>query len=153
MAVQRKRCPVDEIDSESSSLAFAVPVYPAYVLDESGLDKAARDAQRRDERYMASLRRYAKFVRERLQNEDCKTKSDARKGGKNRGDSATAQSYSTRAANIVRNNLCLFSEDGSASCAFVYPRRVNGTPAHYADAFANDQDWALVFYLAIAPSR
>lgn len=40
--------PVDEIDSESSGLAFAVPVYPAYVLDESGLDKAARDAQRRD---------------------------------------------------------------------------------------------------------
>ncbi|MCR5413200.1 MAG: prolyl oligopeptidase family serine peptidase [Kiritimatiellae bacterium] len=40
--------PVDEIDSESSSLAFAVPVYPAYVLDETGMDKAARDAQRRD---------------------------------------------------------------------------------------------------------
>ncbi len=55
-------------------------------------------------------------------------------------------SYQKRAENIVRNNLCLFFEDGSASCAFVYPDKVNGENAHLFDPYANDQDWALVFY-------
>ena len=32
---------------------------------------------------------------------------------------------------------------------FVFPRRVNGEPAHYADAYANDQDWALLFYMLV----
>lgn len=57
--------------------------------------------------------------------------------------------YQRRAENIVRNNLCQFYEDGRASCAFLNPRRINGTPAHYADAYANDQDWALVFYMLV----
>ena len=30
-----------------------------------------------------------------------------------------------------------------------YPRRVNGAPAHYADAYANDQDWALMYWLLV----
>lgn len=59
------------------------------------------------------------------------------------------QDYMERAKEIVRNNLCNVFEDGSASCAFVYPRRVNGERARFADAFANDQDWALAFYLMI----
>ncbi len=59
------------------------------------------------------------------------------------------QSYQRRAENIVRNNLCLFFEDGKASCAYLYPRRVNGEKAHFYDAYANDQDWALVFYLLV----
>jgi hypothetical protein len=58
-------------------------------------------------------------------------------------------SYLRRAENIVRNNLCLFFENGRATCAFVFPRRINGEAAHYADAYANDQDWALAFYLLI----
>ena len=58
-------------------------------------------------------------------------------------------SYQQRAENIVRNNLCLFFEDGKASCAYLNPRRVNGEKAQYYDAFANDQDWALVFYLLV----
>lgn len=57
--------------------------------------------------------------------------------------------YQQRAENIVRGNLCLFSEDGSASCAFMYPQRINGTRAHFYDPYANDQDWALVYYLQI----
>lgn len=56
------------------------------------------------------------------------------------------ESYQKRAENITRNNLCLFFEDGSASCAFVYPDKVNGENAHLYDPYANDQDWALVFY-------
>lgn len=57
--------------------------------------------------------------------------------------------YRHRAENIVRNNLCLFFEDGHASCAYLNPRRVNGKAAHFYDPFANDQDWALVFYLLV----
>jgi hypothetical protein len=57
--------------------------------------------------------------------------------------------YQQRAENIVRGNLSLFFEDGRATCAFVFPRRVNDEPAHYADAYANDQDWALLFYMLV----
>lgn len=57
------------------------------------------------------------------------------------------EEYLERAKEIVRNNLCNVFEDGTGSCAFVYPKRINGEKAHFADAFANDQDWALVFYL------
>ena len=59
------------------------------------------------------------------------------------------ESYQKRAENIVRNNLCQFFEDGSASCAYVNPRMVDGQRAHRFDAFANDQDWALVFYMLV----
>lgn len=59
------------------------------------------------------------------------------------------EGYQRRAETIVRGNLSLFFEDGRATCAFVNPRMVNGTPAHYADAYANDQDWALMFYLTV----
>lgn len=54
--------------------------------------------------------------------------------------------YQKRAENIVRNNLCQFFEDGKASCAYLYPNKVNGKPAQFYDPFANDQDWALVYY-------
>ncbi len=59
------------------------------------------------------------------------------------------KTYQKRAENIVRNNLCNFFEDGKASCAFIYPRLVNGQKAHCYDPFANDQDWALVYYLLV----
>ena len=58
-------------------------------------------------------------------------------------------SYQERAKQTVRGNLSLFFEDGRATCAFVNPRRVNGEDAHYADAYANDQDWALTFWLLV----
>ncbi|MDR2651978.1 MAG: six-hairpin glycosidase, partial [Prevotellaceae bacterium] len=61
------------------------------------------------------------------------------------GDTA----YRQRAENIVRNNLCLFFEDGKASCAYLYPYKVNGIKAQFYDPYANDQDWALVSYLLI----
>ena len=59
------------------------------------------------------------------------------------------QDYMRRALQIVQGNLSLFFEDGRATCAFVMPRRVNGEPAHYADAYANDQDWALIYWLLV----
>ncbi len=56
------------------------------------------------------------------------------------------KSYQQRANNILRNNLCQFFEDGKASCAFVYPSRIDGKIAHFFDPYANDQDWAMVYY-------
>ena len=57
--------------------------------------------------------------------------------------------YKERAENIVRNNLCLFFENGAASCAYMYPKKVNGVQAEFYDPYANDQDWALVYYLLV----
>ena len=61
------------------------------------------------------------------------------------GDNA----YRQRAENIVMNNLVSFNEDGRATCAILRPLRVNGQQARYRDAFANDQDWALIYYQTI----
>ncbi len=58
-------------------------------------------------------------------------------------------SYRQRAENVVRNNLCLFFEDGSASCAYMYPYKIDGVKAQFYDPYANDQDWALVYYLLV----
>jgi hypothetical protein len=40
-------------------------------------------------------------------------------------------------------------EDGKASCAYIYPLTVNGKPGKFYDPYANDQDWALYYYLQI----
>lgn len=58
-------------------------------------------------------------------------------------------SYQKRAETIVRNNLCLFFEDGKASCAYLYPYKVDGVKGQFYDPYANDQDWALVYYLLV----
>jgi hypothetical protein len=54
-----------------------------------------------------------------------------------------------RALRIVENNLLNFREDGSASCAYLYPASIDGKPGKYYDPYANDQDWALCFYLFV----
>lgn len=51
---------------------------------------------------------------------------------------------------ILQANLVNFHQDGSATCAFVYPSAVNSRPAHQADPLANDQDWGLVYALRFA---
>jgi hypothetical protein len=65
-------------------------------------------------------------------------------------DPAHAAQFRTRAMNIIANNLSLFSPDGKASCASVYPLSINDRPGRFYDPWANDQDWALVHYLLIA---
>ena len=50
---------------------------------------------------------------------------------------------------FLRNNLCLFFEDGKASCAYMYPYKIDGVKAEFYDPYANDQDWALVYYLLV----
>ncbi len=59
------------------------------------------------------------------------------------GSAATAR----RAEDIIRGVLPLILDDGRGSCAYVFPHSVNGVRADYADPYANDQDWALVFAL------
>ncbi|MEI6949068.1 hypothetical protein V9K67_17935 [Paraflavisolibacter sp. H34] len=57
--------------------------------------------------------------------------------------------YRERAKKIVAHNLLNFREDGTASCAYLYPAFINGRQGKFYDAYANDQDWALVFYKEI----
>lgn len=57
------------------------------------------------------------------------------------------ESYRRRARSIVRQLLGLFDSDGHAGCAWVLPDRVDGEAARFRDPLANDQDWALVYYL------
>ncbi len=59
------------------------------------------------------------------------------------------QLYEQRAKTIVTNNLLNFHEDGSASCAYLYPAYINEKKGKFYDPYANDQDWALVFYTEI----
>jgi len=58
-----------------------------------------------------------------------------------------------RAQGLIRGVLPLILDDGRASCAYLYPLRVNGERADYADPLANDQDWALVFALRLLGTR
>lgn len=55
--------------------------------------------------------------------------------------------YAERAKGIFHGNFSEFTPEGRASCAYVYPLRVNGQPGRFADPWANDQDWTLVNYL------
>lgn len=47
----------------------------------------------------------------------------------------------------LRGCLNLFTKDGKASCAMVYPQAVNGIEGNFYDPWANDQDWALYYAL------
>lgn len=57
------------------------------------------------------------------------------------------QTYFKRAEDSRRGVLSLFFSNGTASCAYVYPKTVNGRRAAFFDPYANDQDWGLYFYL------
>ena len=51
------------------------------------------------------------------------------------------------AEDAFRGQLCQFDKDGRGSCALLYPFTVNGKAGNVLDDWANDQDWALVYYL------
>jgi hypothetical protein len=57
------------------------------------------------------------------------------------------ESYRTRAEAAYRAVLGLIKPDGRASCAYLFPISVNGVSGEFFDPYANDQDWALYFYL------
>lgn len=54
-----------------------------------------------------------------------------------------------RASTTLRANLSLFTAEGRGSAAYIYPKTVNGRTGRFADAYANDQDWALVHALQL----
>lgn len=62
---------------------------------------------------------------------------------------ADTDRYARKAKNTLQAVLSLFKEDGSASCAMVYPMSVNGKKAAFYDPWANDQDWGLYFALKL----
>ena len=53
----------------------------------------------------------------------------------------------SRAEAAYRGVLGTFFPDGRASCAYIFPITVNGQKGEFFDPYANDQDWALYFYL------
>lgn len=57
------------------------------------------------------------------------------------------EEYRKKSERCIRNCLCLFNEKGEGSCAYIYPFKVNGEKGAFYDQWANDQDFALYFYL------
>lgn len=57
------------------------------------------------------------------------------------------QEYIQKAEHSLRGVLSMIHEDGTATCAYVYPHKVNGIRADFADPMANDQDWGVYFML------
>ena len=62
------------------------------------------------------------------------------------------EAYRKAAENGIKNCLCLFLADGSASCAYNYPFSTDGKPGECFDEWANDQDFALYFAMKILRS-
>ena len=50
----------------------------------------------------------------------------------------------------ISHYLTKIAEEG---CAWIYPTSLNGQPGHYADPYANDQDWVLNNLLPILDER
>lgn len=55
--------------------------------------------------------------------------------------------YLEKAENSRRAVLPMIFVDGRASCAYIYPFKINGLEGEFYDPYANDQDWGLYFYL------
>ncbi len=60
-----------------------------------------------------------------------------------------AEKFAEKAEKTLRAVLSLIHEDGSASCAMVYPMKVNGKSAAFYDPWANDQDWGLYYAMKL----
>ncbi|MEK4039411.1 hypothetical protein MHH49_17975 [Paenibacillus sp. FSL F4-0122] len=58
------------------------------------------------------------------------------------------EQYETMGEASLRGVLSLFRADGQASCARLFPFKVNDKPGKYDDPWANDQDWALYFMIS-----
>lgn len=52
-----------------------------------------------------------------------------------------------KAEECIRNCMCLISDDGRGSAAYIYPHRLDGEKGEFFDDFSNDQD--LVLYDAL----
>lgn len=59
------------------------------------------------------------------------------------------QTYEKRAETCIRNCLSLFLPDGSASCAYMIPFRIDSYSGECYDDWANDQDFALYYAIQL----
>ncbi len=59
------------------------------------------------------------------------------------------EKYKIAAEKCARNCLCLFNDKGEGSCAYVFPFKSGNIKGAFYDEWANDQDFALYFYLII----
>ena len=50
------------------------------------------------------------------------------------------EEYNIRGEHSLRGVLSMFFEDGTATCAYLYPYSVNGQKTDFADPYANDQN-------------
>ena len=57
------------------------------------------------------------------------------------------KTYLIRAEKAARAVLALFNEKGEGSCAYIYPKHINGAFGEYFDPLANDQDWGMYYYM------
>ena len=57
------------------------------------------------------------------------------------------EEYNIRGEHSLRGVLSMFFEDGTETCAYLYPYSVNGKKTDFADPYANDQDWGLCMNL------
>lgn len=62
-------------------------------------------------------------------------------------EAVDSDDYREKAEHARRGVMPLFRHDGAASCAYVFPHRVNGESAGFFDEYANDQDWGLYLLL------
>ena len=77
------------------------------------------------------------------------TKADNIYAPKTEANTKAYKNFKKKAEENIRNCLCLFMPDGSASCAYVYPYSVNGAKGEFFDDWANDQDFALYYAVRI----
>lgn len=62
-------------------------------------------------------------------------------------EAVDSEEYRKKAEHAYRGVMTLFRHDGTASCAYVFPHRVNGARARFFDEYSNDQDWGLYLLL------
>lgn len=62
-------------------------------------------------------------------------------------EAVDSDEYREKAEHAHRGVMSLFRPDGTASCAYIFPHRVNGIRAGFYDEYANDQDWGLYLLL------
>ncbi|MBQ7822519.1 MAG: hypothetical protein IJ391_09600 [Clostridia bacterium] len=65
------------------------------------------------------------------------------------GVASNNEEYIDKAKACVRNCLSNYFSDGSGSCAYIYPYKVNGKRGRFYDVWSNDQNTALYFALQI----
>lgn len=65
------------------------------------------------------------------------------------GEAQMDETYFKMAEDNIRNCLCLFSPEGRAYCAYLYPFRIGKKKGKIYDPYANDQDFALYFAMKL----